>query len=207
MTRRHVAWAGEDDPGRVDAAVLSLGADRFEALGTSCSTTWVMAWSLTLGPRWVTRRLDVTVRGQDWSRDLRLERSSAGEWSARVGHVGSAPVDLATPGTDDPSALADALDCDLALCPVTNSMPVLRLGLLGPDAPAEPTRLTMAWVEVPSLRVLRSDQVYTAQAPYDPEAGRAVVRYSSATRDVTADLTVDEDGIVIDYPHLARRTR
>ncbi|MBE7700897.1 putative glycolipid-binding domain-containing protein [Oerskovia sp. Sa1BUA8] len=207
MTRRYVTWAGEDDPDRLDTAVLSLGADRFECLGTSRSATWVTAWSLTTGPQWVTRRLEVTARGQGWSRDLLLERSGSGEWTARVSHTGAAPVDLATPGIEDPSALAGALDCDLALCPVTNSMPILRLGLLGERAPVEPTPLTMAWVVVPSLRVLRSDQVYAPGAPYDPGAGRAVVTYTSATRDVTADLTVDADGLVIDYPHLARRVR
>jgi hypothetical protein len=33
------------------------------------------------------------------------------------------------------------------------------------------------------------------------------VRYQSASRDFTADLTVDPDGIVIDYPRLAKRIR
>ncbi|OCI31939.1 putative glycolipid-binding domain-containing protein [Oerskovia enterophila] len=205
MTRRHVSWVGEDDPDRVDTAVLSLGADRFECLGTSRGPTYVTAWSLTTGPHWVTRRLEVTVRGQGWSRDLQLERAGSGEWGAEVSHSGAAPVDLGTPGIEAPSSLAGALDCDLALCPVTNSMPILRLGLLGARAPVTPTSLTMAWVEVPSLRVVRSEQVYAASSPYDPTVGRGVVTYTSATRDVTADLTVDADGLVIDYPHLARR--
>ncbi len=207
MSRRYVTWSGEDDPDRLDTAVLSLGADRFECLGTSRTPTYVMAWSLTTGPQWVTRRLEVTVRGLGWSRDLRLDREAAGGWGAEVAHSGPAPVDLATPGIEDPSALAGALDCDLALCPVTNSMPVLRLGLLGEDAPAAPTVLTMAWVEVPSLRVRRSDQVYAAHTPYDPGTGQGVVTYTSATRGFTADLTLDADGVVIDYPHLARRGR
>jgi hypothetical protein len=34
-----------------------------------------------------------------------------------------------------------------------------------------------------------------------------VVRYRSETRDFMADLTVDEDGLVVDYPRLARRVR
>ncbi len=73
------------------------------------------------------------------------------------------------------------------------------------DGGVAPTRLVMAWVEMPSLRVLRSDQVYAARSPLDAATGRAVVRYTSASRDFTADLTVDADGLVVDYPRLARR--
>ena len=75
-------------------------------------------------------------------------------------------------------------------------MPIRRLGLLGRTVPE--TTLVMAWVEVPSLRVIRSDQVYASSTP-----GR--VRYRSYSRDFQAELTVDPDGIVIDYPGLARR--
>ncbi|KAJ8141009.1 hypothetical protein OY671_005815 [Metschnikowia pulcherrima] len=84
-------------------------------------------------------------------------------------------------------------------------MPISRLGSLGDDPPAHETHLVMAWVEVPSSRVSRSDQVYAAREPLDPATGQGVVRYTSATRDFTADLTVDADGLVVDYPELARR--
>jgi hypothetical protein len=60
---------------------------------------------------------------------------------------------------------------------------------------------------VPSLAVLPSGQVYSSAAPLDPASGRGVVRYRSETRDFMADLTVDEDGLVVDYPRLARRVR
>lgn len=51
---------------------------------------------------------------------------------------------------------------------------------------------------MPSLAVIASPQIYTG---IDTEH----VRYTSGTRDFTADLTVDEDGVVIDYPQLAER--
>jgi hypothetical protein len=55
-------------------------------------------------------------------------------------------------------------------------MPIRRLGLV--DGVVPPTELVMAWIDVPSLQVVRSEQVY---AP------------------------VDDDGLVVDYPELARR--
>ncbi|OLT52268.1 hypothetical protein BJF88_13895 [Cellulosimicrobium sp. CUA-896] len=160
---------------------------------------------MTTGPEWVTRRLEVTARGVGWARHLELVREPDGAWRARAEETGTPPDGLAAPGVEAPDALDGALDCDVALCPVTNTMPIRRLGLLGDGAPAGETALVMAWVDVPSLRVLRSDQLYAARSPLDPGTGRAVVTYTSATRDFTADLTVDRDGLVLDYPQLARR--
>jgi hypothetical protein len=203
---RHVAWTGwDDDPDRLEAATVAVRDDRLAALGTSRATSYATAWALRTGPGWVTEHLDVSVRGLGWSRHLDLVRTPDGAWGADVRESGTPPSGLAAPGIADPASLDDALDCDVALCPVTNTMPILRLGLLGDRAPSGETRLVMAWVDLPSLAVLRSDQVYAAREPLDPATGQGVVTYTSATRDFTADLTVDADGLVVDYPHLARR--
>ncbi|MGM7423549.1 putative glycolipid-binding domain-containing protein [Cellulosimicrobium sp. CpK407] len=203
---RHVAWTGwDDDPDRLEAATVAVRDDRLAALGTSRATSHATAWALRTGPGWVTEHLDVSVRGLGWSRHLDLVRTPDGAWRADVRESGTPPSGLAEPGIADPAALDGALDCDVALCPVTNTMPILRLGLLGDRPPAGETRLVMAWVDLPSLAVLRSDQVYAAREPLDPATGQGVVTYTSATRDFTADLTVDTDGLVVDYPHLARR--
>ncbi|MCB7135534.1 putative glycolipid-binding domain-containing protein [Cellulosimicrobium marinum] len=203
---RHVAWTGwDDDPHRLEAATFTLHPNRLDAHGTSRATGYATAWALTTGPGWVTERLEVTARGPGWARHLDLTRSPDGAWLADVATSGRAPGHLGPPGLDDPSVLDGAVDCDLALCPATNTMPVLRLGLPGDAAPAGETSLVMAWVDLPSLRVLRSEQVYAPASPVDPATGHGTVRYTSATRDFTADLTVDADGIVVDYPQLARR--
>lgn len=203
---RHVAWTGwDDDPDRLEAATVTVRDDRLAALGTSRAAAYATAWALRTGPGWVTEHLDVSVRGFGWSRHLDLVRTPDGAWRADVRESGTPPSGLAGPGIADPASLDGALDCDIALCPVTNTMPILRLGLLGERPPAGETRLVMAWVDLPSLAVLRSDQVYAAREPLDPTTGQGVVTYTSATRDFTADLTVDADGLVVDYPHLARR--
>ncbi|WP_454042137.1 putative glycolipid-binding domain-containing protein [Cellulosimicrobium sp. Marseille-Q8652] len=205
-TTRHVAWTGwDDDADRLEAATVRLHENRLDALGTSRATGHVTAWALTTGPGWVTERLEISARGVGWSRHLALSRSPDGAWQADVQASGRAPAGLAPPGIADPGALDGAVDCDIALCPVTNTMPILRLGLLGDDAPPRETPFVMAWVDVPSLQVLRSDQLYAARSPLDAATGRGAVTYTSATRDFTADLTVDADGIVVDYPQLARR--
>jgi hypothetical protein len=198
---RFVAWRGDDDPDRLEATTITLGADRLSALGTSRAADYATSWALETGSGWVTQRLEVGVTGHAWWRHLTLARDPGGSWTSEVETGGDA--DLPDPGIVDAASIEGALDCDLALCPVTNTMPILRLGLL--DAADSETELVMAWVDLPSLRVIRSDQVYGAVRRFDAEEANAVVRYHSANRSFVADLTVDEDGIVIDYPQLARR--
>jgi hypothetical protein len=51
-------------------------------------------------------------------------------------------------------------------------------------------------VLLPSLEVVQADQIYTA-------LGEGRVRFANET--FSADLTIDEDGFVVDYPGLANR--
>lgn len=202
---RHVEWVGDEDPHRLEAAVLTLAPDRLDALGTSRTTDYVTSWTLETGPDWVTSRLSVSVAGRGFTRWLVLTRSAHGRWATETYAHGDDRYHgerMPDPGAAHPEDLDDALDCDLALCPVTNTMPILRLRAR--EGLAE-TELTMAWVDLPSLAVVPSRQAYSAAKPYDPASGHTVVRYRSVGGTFMADLTVDEDGIVIDYPRVARR--
>jgi hypothetical protein len=107
-------------------------------------------------------------------------------------------VDL-PPAGGDSKQLADALDCDLELSPVTNTMPILRHRLLRGGGPVE---LTMAWIAVPALSVQADAQSYR----HLRSAGDYhVVRYEAIDGSFAADITVDSDAVVIDYPSIARR--
>ena len=200
---RTLRWQGLDDPDRRDTAVVSFRDRELAAAGTSVTPEYTASWTLSTSPGWVTRHLSVSVTGNGWARTLLLERSTEGRWTAETTVSGTA--DLPHPGIDDPRRLDEAQDCDLGLCPLTNTMPILRLDLLNESAPPDETQLTMAWVEMPSLRVVPSRQVYSQVRPFSPVAGRAVVLYSSENRGFTAELDVDSDGTVIEYPGLARR--
>jgi uncharacterized protein len=190
-----VAWRGVDDPSRLDNAVVRLSDAGMRAHGVSITSGYSLAWSLDAEDRWRTRALEVSVRGEGWSRWLALSRSPAGVWSTRAGARGNAA--LPPPGLADPDELDAALDCDLGLCPATNTMPVRRCGLQAAAVSVE-APFVMALVEVPSLRVVRSEQVYRS-------AGPAAVEFRSG--DFRAELSLDEHGLVVDYPELAFRVR
>jgi uncharacterized protein len=99
----------------------------------------------------------------------------------------------------DPTTFMGALDCDLGLSPVTNLTPILRHGLLAGGYRVE---LTVAWVSVPDLSVRADGQSYTWLGS---ASDRRVIRYEASDGSFEADITLDSDGIVIDYPGIARR--
>jgi hypothetical protein len=180
---RLLVWRGLDGR-RAEACRVRLDEARLSARGTQIGAEpapYRLDYELETGDRWVTETLTVEACGDDWEHRLVLARASDGGWSAN--------------GEPLPD-LEGAVDCDLGLCPLTNTMPVLREGLLEPGA--EPHEFVMAWVAVPALTVHRSEQRYE---PVD----ESTVRYVGEHRDFVAELTFDSNGLVVRYPSLAER--
>ncbi|KMS75107.1 hypothetical protein ACM01_10660 [Streptomyces viridochromogenes] len=177
-TSHVITWEVAESQG-VETAWIELGDDtlrgRGRAVGTVPEPYWI-SYELDTTDAFVTRRLQVTAESAGGVRTLDLRHDGAGRWTANGQHV---------------PAVDGALDCDLGLCPLTNTMPVLRHGLH--LAPGE-RELLMAWVSVPDLAVLPSRQTYT-------HLGRHRVRFVSG--DFRSDIGFDDDGLVVDYPGLA----
>ena len=179
---RAVAWT-KDDPSGMEFAEVRLAGTTFAASGIAIGSDplpYRLDYSLETGEDFVTSRLQVKSRGEGLHDTLELWRSDEGRWTAN--------------GKELPE-LDEALDCDLGLSPLTNSMPVSRHGLL---EAREPVDLLMAWVSVPDLTVHASRQRYTG-------LGGRVVRFESLEDTFTAEITFDEDGLVLDYPGIGRR--
>jgi hypothetical protein len=204
---RVLIWTGEgedrDGDWHVEFASVELGEDALRATGTQLGAVPVpyrLDYRLdATGEGFVTRSLWVEAIGEGWDRRLRLERDDAGEWNADVRVAGEA--DMPAPGGDT-AALGGALDCDLALSPLTNAMPVHRHSL--DSEPGKP-EFVMAWVSVPDLAVRASRQRYTHLSR---EADGATVRFEELEDGevtFTSDLEFADDGLVCVYPNLARR--
>jgi len=174
-----------DETAGFDAAWARIDGTRLIADGRAAGLSPVPFWtaySVETGEAFVTTRVRVESRWADGSATLDLRRDERG-WT-----VNGEPRD----------DLAAALDCDLGACPLTNTMPVLRHELL--TRPGD-HQFTMAFIEIPSLRVVPSLQRYTQVRPGRPSG--AVVKYRSGTFE--SDLVFDADGFVLEYPKLGRR--
>ena len=144
---------------------------------------------------YVTARLVVRTQGPGWRRALVLERAASGAWSCVTEAEGD--LDRPAPG-GDLRPVAGALDCDLGLSPLTNSMPVLRHRLHQSGGPVD---FLMAWVAVPDLAVYPSRQRYTF---IRREAQARLVRFETLDGSFVADIGFDDQGVVLDYPGIAR---
>jgi len=189
-------WA-KDEPFGTELADVTIAAGALAATGVAVGIDPVpyrLEYELDTIEGYVTARLLVTAQGAGWRRAIDLQRAASGEWWCTTEAEGA--IDLPSPG-GDLAAVAGALDCDLALSPLTNSMPVLRL-----HEGSGPVDFLMAWVSVPDLAVHASRQRYTFIRK-DPEA--RIVRFESRDSSFVADLRFDDGGLVIDYPGIARR--
>jgi hypothetical protein len=199
VLRYALAWAKED-PAGAELALVTRAGRRLRAVGVTVAgqpLPYRLDYRLETAPGFGTARLRVVARGDGWRRALDLARPPGGPWT--IGTRAAGRSALPPPG-GDAAALAGAVDCDLGLSPLTNTLPVLRLGLLGGGPPHE---LLVAWVSVPDLTVLPAAQRYR---PAGADArGRPIVRYEDADGGFAADLTFDADGFVLHYPGLARR--
>lgn len=93
--------------------------------------------------------------------------------------------------------LVGCQDVDVAATPLTNTLPIRRLGL----RPGEHRDIAVAWIDVPSLEVRRVRQGYTR---HPAEGGLDHYTYRDPLHGEYR-MSVDSDGLVVDYEHFARR--
>ena len=191
-------WA-KDEPFGAELAELTLDRGTLWATGVAVGSEpcpYRLDYQLTTSQRYVTAELVVRTAGPNWRRRLVLERAASGVWACTTEATGD--LDRPAPG-GDLGPLTGALDCDLGLSPLTNSMPVLRHRLIEGGGPVD---FLMAWVSVPDLAVYPSRQRYTFVRR---EAKARIVRFETLDSDFVADIAFDEQGVVLDYPGIARR--
>jgi hypothetical protein len=195
---RVVVWESETTAG-IELSDVRLYHGQLQATGVAIGTDpepYRLTYELETAEGFVTSALRVRSEGRGWLRTLELLRSIDGAWTCATTADGEPDLPAAGGSAD---AFSEALDCDLGRSPLTNSMPVLRHGLLDGGGPID---FVMAWVSVPDLGVHRSEQRYTFLRR---DGERSTVRYESRNRSFVAEITFDADGLVVLYPGLARR--
>ena len=97
--------------------------------------------------------------------------------------------------------LKGCLDVDISATPFTNTLPIRRLAL----QPGSSAILSMVYFRVPQMQVEAVQQRYTC---LEVTASGGRYRYESLVDGAsifTAELPVDQDELVLDYPGLFRR--
>lgn len=184
-----LSWAGAGGS-RLEAVRVVLGGRGMRATGSMVAAahqdheTYSASYTLATDETGAASRLTVRTVTGGGEAHLRLSRSEEGDWL----------VD-----GDDGAARSDfdgALDADLAFSPLFNALPVRRVGL---HRTPDDCDLSVVFVGLPSLRVEVVRQTYRTVSVGE----RPVVTFASGG--FSADLVLDAQGLVLDYPGLARR--
>lgn len=130
---------------------------------------------------WRIRGIAVMVEhAGEADRSLNLRSDGDGHWRDGAG--------TALPEFDG------CLDIDISATPFTNTLPIRRLNL----QPGQVEPIKVLFIHVPTLEIESWDQRYTGLTP-------ETVRYESVGTDFRRELTIDGDGLVVDYPGLFSR--
>ncbi|HJZ47939.1 MAG TPA: putative glycolipid-binding domain-containing protein [Roseiflexaceae bacterium] len=140
-------------------------------------------YTIQCDAHWRVRELRVDMLDTA-NRRLDLMSDGAGHWAGGSGEL--------LPG------LAGCFDVDISATPFTNTLPIRRLAL-PPGASAD---INVVYITLPELTAAAAMQRYTCLAA---NAGGAHYRFESRLHDFVAELPVDADGLVQDYPELFRR--
>jgi uncharacterized protein len=177
MAASVILWQRLDEPGFEWCSIRSHGDGRMIegiALVALEGVPWRVDYTIEVDEAGRTRRASIRAASGDYlsrAQTLELKANGAGGWRRDDALIIEAP---------------DCLDIDLGFSPVTNSLPIWRLGL----QPGRRAEIRVAWVLFPSLEVVEGRQTYE-------RLDETTWRYRSAG--FQADLTVGEDGLVDDY--------
>lgn len=182
--RREIIWRSADDIGAeylfLTESETGIVADSVVFASREVEPTRTR-YRVEMDRHWRIRSILVTIEhaGEE-ERSLDLRSDGEGHWRDGAGQ--------SLPEFDG------CLDIDISATPFTNTLPIRRLRL----QPGQVEPITVLFIHVPTLEIEPWRQQYTGLTP-------DTVRYESIGTDFRRELTIDGDGLVVEYPGLFSR--
>ena len=164
---------------------LTVGADGGKIIARSVAiwerngTRYGMHYTLTCDVNWSIHELAIEATA---GKTLHLTSDGKGRWTDA--------------GGEHLVAFDGCRDVDVSGTPFTNTLPIRRLGLEPSHGEIE---IPMLFIPCDTFVPFRNVQRYACL-----QADK-LYRFETEDRSFTADLPVDEDGLVLDYPQLFQR--
>jgi hypothetical protein len=146
-------------------------------IGAFEGTDFGCRYEVTLDRGWTFRHL---VLEKTDGRVLILKSDGAGSWERANGN--------------ELPQFAGCVDIDIGVTPFTNTLPIRRARF----EVGVPQHFRMAWIPLDSLEPFVDEQIYTKRDDTH-------FHYVASDRSFEADLVLDSEGFVVDYPGLYRR--
>ena len=182
MTERRWRWVWQPDLGEgAEEFSFRAAPGGFEARGDVAATLegkpLSASYLVEMDAAWRTRRVRVVVEGGGM---LEILSDGVGRWRHADG--------AALPELDG------CLDPDISMTPFTNTIAIRRLG----SKVGEAAEIRVVYILIPELSLRPAPQRYT-------QLSQRLWRFDGLDIDFTADITVDNEGFVVDYPGLFQR--
>jgi hypothetical protein len=139
-----------------------------------------LRYEITCDANWNVKELDLALLSGN-RKSIKIQADGQGHWSTYNG--GPIP------------SLHGCIDVDISATPFTNTLPIRRLKL----QPGQSAELLVAYVLIPHMDLMPARQRYTC---LELNNSGGLYKYESLESDFSAELPVDNDGLVIDYPGL-----
>lgn len=180
---RNIMWTPWSVPGLEHLHLLQqdgeILADSF-IVGVRNRMPFRLKYEITCDSNWNIKELGLALLSGN-RKGIKILSDGQGHWSTHIG--------------DPIPSLEGCIDVDISTTPFTNTLPIRRLKL----SPGQSAELLVAYVLVPEMELMLDRQRYTSLESY---AHGELYRYESLESDFSAELSVDSDGLVIDYPGL-----
>lgn len=182
---REIWWSSCDDPGLEH---LNLKRDGENVIAESVilrvqdGSPFRLSYRIGIDSEWRVREVEVSLQSGS-ERQIKLQSDGAGNWTD------------AASGKDLPE-FTGCFEIDISATPFTNTLPIKRLT---PES-GEAVDISVVYFLVPEMIIERSEQRYS-------HLEKDLFRFEEKGLfdGFSADLRIDEDGLVIDYPNLFRR--
>lgn len=183
-----VTWQGTSRTS-LESVRLFVSDGRLRASGrlvVAAETPFSASFEFTVARSGDVGRGLLRTTAADTERQISLGRTEDGIWLVDRGE-----------GATERNEFDGALDVDVAGAVTFSALPIRRLGLHREPATVE---LPVLYISMPDLTVTLVRQTYRTVSISDDGA---VINYQDANRDT--DLTVDTDGLPVNYPGVANR--
>ena len=181
---KRITWQSEDGTGDEQFAMQQSKDEiritsRARGGDSDLSTKWDVTYSLVCDTAWRTRSF--VVDEHDTRRHLEVQSDGNGHWKDGNGK--------------ELKSIAGCIDIDFRATPFSNTLPIRRLH----PGIGKSVAIDVAYINAPDLALSRVRQIYTRLSENTWKFQQPEVNFEAV-------ITVDDEGLVVDYPGLFHQT-
>lgn len=183
MRSKIIVWKGE---GASCSEKILLERKRLTIVATShvsggdaeLNTKWDAEYKIICDKSWCVRQ--ISINEKLFNHRLTIYGDGNGHWADQDGK--------------ELKDIQGCIDIDFRATPFSNTLPIRRLQL----AAGEKASIEVVYINAPDLRVTKEQQIYTRLSEHN-------WKFEQPSADFTAIITVDDEGLILNYPGLFTR--